>query len=334
MESPLSRSEFAWRIGLAFAIAAGLFIAWKLASVLLLVFGGILLAVVVRLAAGALARLLPIPERWAAVIVIIAAIVVLAAASYFFGKEVASQLSQLRQALPQALSRAEQWLNQMGLSGQSLVPSGKSGQNSSLSGILSTASATFTFLTDLLVVLFVAAYLSVNPGLYVRGAIALLPARRQPTARTAFESAGRALRGWLLGQLVSMLSVGLLTGLALWLVGVPLPLALGLLAGLLEFVPIVGPFAAAVPGILLGFMVSPTMALYAAGVYLVVQQLESNLITPLAQKWAVRLPPALGIIAIVAFGILFGLPGLLFATPLTVVIMVLVERLYLQQPAP
>jgi predicted PurR-regulated permease PerM len=319
---------------MVFAVAAALFLAWKLASLLLLVFGGMLLAVVVRLAADALARLLPIPKHLAAAVAIAVILVALALAGYLFGSEVASQLRQLGQALPEALTRVEEWLNQVGMSGLSSFASGKSGQTDALSGIISTASATFTFLIDLIVVLFVAAYLSVNPDLYVRGAISLLPAANQQTAREAIESAGQALRGWLLGQLVSMVSVGILTGLGLWLVGVQLPLALGLLAGILEFVPIVGPFAAAVPGILLAFMVSPTMALYAAGVYLIVQQLESNLITPLAQKWAVRLPPALGVVAIVAFGILFGLPGLLFATPLTVVIMVLVKRLYLRQSPP
>jgi predicted PurR-regulated permease PerM len=109
---------------------------------------------------------------------------------------------------------------------------------------------------------------------------------------------------------------------------VPLAIPLGILSGLLDFVPVIGPFAAAIPGVLIAFAQGPQVALYATLVYIAVQFIEGHLVLPLAQKWAVSLPPALGLLSIVAFGLVFGLMGVLFAIPLTVVIVVLVQKLY------
>lgn len=331
----ISRTEFTHRALIAFAIAAALFLIWQLGSVLMLTFGGIVLAVVVRLAADPLARMLPLSERWAALLVMVLIVAALAAAIAFFGSEISGKLQELRQRLPEALQQVRDGLRQIGLGDNVLAMPTEQGGSSgfSLSRLAGAASTTIGFFADLILVLLVAAYLSLNPFWYMRGTEALAPAGREAQVREALWTASRALRNWLKGQLVSMLSVGVLTALALWLVGVPLPFMLGLIAGLLEFVPILGPWLAAVPGVLLAFTVGPMMALYAALVYLVVQQIEGGIIMPLAQRWAVRLPPALGLVAIVVFGVLFGLPGLLFATPLTVVIMVLVKRFYLHEPA-
>jgi predicted PurR-regulated permease PerM len=330
----ISRSEFAYRALIVFAIGAAFFLAWKLGSVLLLVFGGMVLAVIVRMAADPLAKVLPLSERWAAVLVMVLVAAALIAVFAFFGSELAGQFQELRQRLPEALQQVRDWLRQVGLA-DTLPMSGKGkGPEVSLSRFASAAFTTVGFITDLILVLLIAAYLALSPSWYTGGAVAITPAGKQAQAREAFGLAGHALRDWLKGQLVSMLSVGVLVALALWLVGVPMPFMLGLIAGLLEFVPILGPWLAAVPGVLLAFTVSPTTALYAALVYLAVQQIEGGLIMPLAQRWAVRLPPALGLVAIVALGILFGLPGILFATPLTVVLMVLVKRFYLHRPDP
>lgn len=334
MSESVSRREFAWRAVILLLLAASLFLLWRLAPVVLLSFGGLVLAVVVRLAADALSRVLPLPPRWAAVLVMVLAALLLAAATYFFGNEVADQLAELRRRLPEALARFGDWLEQWTGGGKALSQlGGDLGRYLSLNRLVNAASATVWLVTDLLVIAFVAMYVSFNPLLYRRGLLALVPAGSRESVGEGLTAAYRALRGWLRGQLVSMASVAVLTWLGLWLAGVPLPVALGLIAGLFEFVPVLGPFAAAVPGVLLAFTAGPMTALYAVAVYLVVQQVEGNLIMPLAQKWAVRLPPALGVVAVVALGLLFGLPGVLFATPLTVVLLALVRRLYLDRRA-
>jgi predicted PurR-regulated permease PerM len=143
-------------------------------------------------------------------------------------------------------------------------------------------------------------------------------------------AAARALRLWLLGQLAVMVAVGLLIGLGLWLVGLPTPLALGLLSGLAEFVPYVGPVLAAVPGVLLGLSAGPAMGLYALVVYVVVLQVEGNVIVPLVAREVLSLPPALVLFAVMAAGLVLGPLGLLLAAPLTVLGVVAVSRLFVR----
>jgi predicted PurR-regulated permease PerM len=103
------------------------------------------------------------------------------------------------------------------------------------------------------------------------------------------------------------------------------------MAGLLEFIPVVGPFIALVPVVLVAFTEGPQIALYALIVFLAVQQIEGNVIMPLAQRWAVELPPALGLISLVAFGLLFGILGIFFGSPLAVVVMCIVQALYIKR---
>ena len=113
-------------------------------------------------------------------------------------------------------------------------------------------------------------------------------------------------------------------------IGIPAALTLGLLAGFLDFVPFIGPIVAAIPAIVLALAGDPETALWVVGLYLVVQQIEGNIITPLFQKRAVELPPALLLFSLVAAGLVFGIAGVMFAEPLTVVLYVLVKRLYVR----
>jgi predicted PurR-regulated permease PerM len=135
---------------------------------------------------------------------------------------------------------------------------------------------------------------------------------------------------WLRGQLVAMLAVGALTGLGAALIGLPSALALGLLAGLLEFVPIVGPIFAAIPALLLAATLGWSEVLWTLALFIVIQQIEGNMLMPAIMQKAVELPPAVTLFAVLAFGLLFGPLGVLLATPLAVVLMVLVQHLYLR----
>jgi predicted PurR-regulated permease PerM len=136
---------------------------------------------------------------------------------------------------------------------------------------------------------------------------------------------------WLLGQGVSMLFVGATTAIGLAVLGVPLALTVGLIAGVLAFVPFFGPIASGALAVLLAFTQGPTQALYVGALSVAIQQVEGNLLMPWVQRWAVELPPVLGITAAVIFGLLFGLPGIVLATPMMVVVMVLVQRLYVEE---
>jgi len=173
-------------------------------------------------------------------------------------------------------------------------------------------------------------YLAAQPRLYRGGLVKLVPPGGRERVEQALDDSWRALRLWLLGRLVSMLFIGTLTGVGLWLLGIPGALALGIVAFILEFVPFIGPIIAAVPAILLALAFEPVKALWVAALYLGIQQLEGNVIEPLVQQRAVDLPPALLLFSIVAGAVVFGPAGVVFAAPLTVVLFVMVKRLYVR----
>jgi predicted PurR-regulated permease PerM len=133
-----------------------------------------------------------------------------------------------------------------------------------------------------------------------------------------------------LGQGVSMLTVGVLVTAGLWLAGVRMAFLLGVIAGVLEFIPFIGPIMGGIPGVLIALTQDWRTALYAVIVYVIVQQVENHVLIPLIQRKAVEVPPALVILAVVALGLLFGVLGALVATPLMAVIMVWVKMLYVQ----
>jgi predicted PurR-regulated permease PerM len=177
--------------------------------------------------------------------------------------------------------------------------------------------------------LVMAIYLAVSPAIYVNGLVRLMPLAARERTANALEACGQAVSRWLLGQSISMLFVGSSTALGLWLLGVPLAFSVGVLSGLLAFIPFFGAIASGLLAVLLGFMQGPQVALYVAILAIAIQQVEGNVLMPFVQRWAVNLPPVLGIAAAVMFGVLFGLMGVLLATPAMVVLMVLVQRLYI-----
>lgn len=310
------------------ALAAAL---WRLRPALVIAFGGIVAATLLRTAARPLARWTGLPHRGCVVIVLLLLLAAVAALAWLFGAEVSDQFILMRDRLPQATQKAAQLLERFG-PGQALVEALKhaTADGDTVSRVGVAVSSVLAGFGNLLLIVFAGAYFAFDPQLYRRGALRLLPPSRRPQVGRALEEAGDALGKWLIAQLIVMFAVGSLTGIGLAVLGVPSAFSLALLIGVLEFVPVLGPIVAAVPGILLALGQGVHTAVYAAGVYIVVQQLESNLLTPLIQRWAVELPPVVALLSIVAGGLLFGPLGVLFATPLAVVTMSLVQHLYVE----
>jgi predicted PurR-regulated permease PerM len=319
--------EFTRRTLIVVGLVALAALLWQVVHVLLLAFGGIVLAVVFRAFAGPLARWTGLPKSRATLIVVLLLTAASIGGGWAFGQQVTGQFSELWQNLLQAFDQARRTVDQTNL-GSAVLDRIQSGLQNLFRPLATGALSFIAGLAEAIIVFAVAVYLALSPQTYRRGLLRLIPPARRDQIEEALDAAGNALRNWLLGQGVAMLGVGITTALGLWLVGVPSPIALGVIAALLDFVPFFGPIVAAIPGVLLGFQDSPQTALYAALVYLVVQQLEGNVLQPLAQRWAVHIPPALSLLAVVAFGLLFGIIGILFAVPLAVVVMVLVRKLY------
>lgn len=310
------------------AIVALALFSWKIAPVLMLFFAGIVIATGIRAGSVPLARRFGLNETLSVSIVFVLLIAGIGLASYLFGKQINEQAYELWKALTEAWGKTRGYIEKTPI-GPLILENAEGAQDpEAVKKVVKGTAIVFGGLMDVVLVLFLAMYLAVDPRTYRNGFLLLLPKAVREDVGSALDASGAALRKWLVGQLGAMVVVGVLTGLGLWAVGVPLALTLGILAGVLDFVPFIGPLLAALPGILLAFSESPQVAVYAALVYLTVQFIEGNIVLPLAQKWAVSLPPVLCLLGIVAFGLAFGFLGVLFATPLTVVAMVLVQRLY------
>lgn len=314
-------------------LAALFFLTWYMRSLLLLIFGAVLVAVIFRAIADPIRRFTKAPDWLAVAIAVLLVVAVLGIASWMFGSEVRAQVRTLVDSLPEAWRSLEQRIGDMGF-GERLrdmvndaAPSG----SNVLSSVSQFAMSFGGGVADTLIVLVGGIYLAAQPRLYRKGALKLIPPRRRELAGEAIEDSGRALRLWLKGQLISMVVVGLLVGIGLWLIGVPSALALGLLAGILEFIPLVGPIIAALPALLIALAVDPQTALWVLGLYFVVQQIEGNVLQPVVQQYAVDLPAVILLFSLLGFGTLFGALGIILAAPLTVVVYVLVKRLYVRE---
>lgn len=323
---------FIERLLITLLIGALALLLWELRHVLILVFAAVLVSVIFRILANPIEKRLHLPDGVALAAAVIIVLALFAAAMWLFGAEVVAQSSALGEAIPNAWAVVQERLDAMGLGEpvRQWVQGLGSGDGvlSSLGGLAMTFSSG---LADTLLVLFGGIYLAAQPDLYRTGIIKLIPERGRSLAASALDDSWKALRLWLLGRLVSMTVVGILTGVGLSIIGIPAALTLGILSGILEFVPFIGPIISAIPAVLLALAVDPSAALWTIALYLVVQQIEGNLLEPLVQQRAVSLPPALLLFSIVIGGLLFGIPGILVAAPLLVVTFVMVKRLYVRE---
>jgi len=329
--------EFTRRAVQLGAVASFFALLWLLADAFLLLFTGILLAAAISAMAGGLSRLTGLPRGATLTAVALGLPAVFIGLVLFMGPQVLREANELREGLPQALDAADAWLREqsgLGISLRALLGEARDAEVP-WGRVASYASLGLGGIVNAVLVAFIGLYLAASPGSYVRGFLRLIPDDLRPRMAVALEAAGRGLEGWLVGQLMTMTVIGLMSGVGLWLLGMPMAVSLGVLAGVTGFVPFVGPFVFTAVAVVFAFAQGPMMALYVLLLSVFVQQLEGNLITPMIQRWAVALPPLISLMAVVVAGMLFGLMGVLVATPLAVVIMILVEKLYLERhPSP
>lgn len=328
----MSHRRYIERLLITIGIVGLAILLWQLRGLLLLVFGAVLVAVLLAAVARGITHLTRLPHRWALAVAAIGFTVLIIGGAALFGAELVAQSQQLGEMLPRAWQAVLAYADQWGLAGQlqgALDQFGGSEQIAQQLG--ATAMAVGSAVTNAFLVIVGGIYFASQPQLYRTGIIKLVPEQGRGLAATALDDSHRALRLWLMGQLVSMTIIGVLTTIGLTLLGVPSALALGVVAGLLEFIPYAGPVLAAVPAVLLALTISPELALWTLLLYWGLQQIEGNLVQPLVQQRAVDLPPALLLFTLVAGVLLFGTIGIVFAAPLTVVIFVLVKRLYVRE---
>lgn len=329
-------STFASRVWTTVGIVtlAGLlvYVFVQTAEILLLVFGGILFGVFLDGPASWLMRKAKMGRGWAVLSILIAFLSIAAGFTIIAGSTLAGQIQKLGIQIPEALSQMQKYLDSRpwGQAIISAVPfSGSSVSTGPFIGrITGFFSSFFTAMGSLVFIMILGVYLAMNPAGYLENMLKLLPANKRGRVKSTFYIIGRALRRWLLGTAFSMLIVGTLITVSTWIAGIPLPFALGFIAGILEFIPYIGPWLSAIPAILLAFTIAPVKVLYVAIIYFLVQNLEGYLITPVIQSRIVAMPPALLITAQIIMGFLAGIPGILLATPLTITAIIFIQQFY------
>lgn len=314
-------------------IVAVLGVAWLLVTLtdfLLMVFAALVLAAIFDTMTRAVQRVTGIRRGFALTVSVVALLAVFASVFTLFGTQLAGQFDTIRDSIPRAIDQLRALLDQAGLGepARDLLQRGTGDVSKFVSQIGGYAVTLGNGVANFVLIFVGAIFIASDPKVYRRGLLLLIPRRAEATAEAALSDASRGLRGWMVGQGVSSLVVAGLTWGGLTLLGVPASVGLGLIAGLLDVIPMVGPIIAGVPAVLLAFTVSPATALWTVVLFLLVQQLQGNFLQPMIQKQAVDVPPAVLLFAVVAAGLLFGFMGVLLSAPLTVVSFVLVQRIY------
>ena len=312
-------------------LALGLVIFGLAWTAMLTIFGGVLIGVLLDGVAQRIAGWTRMPRWVALVLVLLLLIGGMIGAGFWVGPALAEHFSGLREQLTIVWQDLRAWIAGQEWGPRVLEDLSQVDVTSVLTprfgGLLST---TVGVIASLLLMAVFGLYFAVDPPQYLGAIVQLFPPARRPTLLELCASIGRALRSWFVGRFLSMVFVGVGTAVGLWIAGVPLAIALGTLAGLLSFVPNLGPIMAAIPGILVGLSVDLTTAAWALLVYIIIQVIEGYAITPIIEQRVVSMPPAYLLAFQMLMGLSGGVIGLFMATPVLVTIVVIVQAVYLR----
>lgn len=321
------KQAFVW-----LGLAAALFLAWHLAWALLLIVGGLVFAAFLDLLSRWLGKLWDGPRGIRLAVVVLIFLGLLAGFLGLAGYQLADQAGELSRTLDTQIRKVSLLFERYGIANIAGKEPG-----SPLAGIASQLIGSFGKLTQALgtavgaigsfvLIIVLGIYVAAEPRLYERGVEWLAPVRARQGIRALAEELAETMRRWTLGRLIAMLFEGVFTTVALLIAGVPLAPLLGLIAGLLAFIPNVGAFISGSLIVLVGFSVGTETGLAALAVYLVLQFVEGNFITPFVERRVVDIAPAITLGAQLLFGALFGLLGVALAVPIVAMVKVGLEH--------
>jgi predicted PurR-regulated permease PerM len=316
---------------IALAIAVGLFLVAVLGRILLVLFAAVLIAIAIGEASDSLALRLGWRRGAALTVVLLAIVLVLGATLWLAGASLATEVDQLTMLLPEAFDSITRWLGQyewgryIATHSQSIVED----QYGHLIGLGSLAAGgLLTSFGEFLIALLLGIYLAAEPALYRKGLVRLWPAARRAEATALVEQLEIVLAGWIKAQFVAMVLIGFSVGVGLWIIGLPSAPLLGLITGLVNFIPNLGPIIAGVPTVLLAIPEGDTAVLATLALLTVVQIVEGYLLVPLLEQRLIQLPPAIALVMQLLLGLLAGGLGVAMAAPLAAVAITLVRELY------
>ncbi len=330
----MTRNEFVKRLLIAISLVFSVLLIIYAFQIILLVFAGCLLAVFLTGLSAYIRKYIKLPEQLSLILVIILIILLIGSCSWFFGTEIGAQINKLGSSLRNAYNAFVSQIQQTNW-GSQLLKQATSGVGDSsgfklLSKITDIFTTTIGTLFDGFVIVFLGLFLAFEHRMYTRGIRSIFPEKLREKVTELLSHLGQVLRWWMFGQFMYMLAIGVLSTIGLWIMGVPMALSLGILAMLLSFIPYLGTILSALPAMLIALSISNQIALYVLILYVIIHMIDAYLLAPLIQLEAISLPPALTIAAQILMAYLAGGLGLLLATPLTAVIIVLIQILYIR----
>jgi predicted PurR-regulated permease PerM len=326
LRDPFVRKELT-RATVWLGLACGIALLVLLIHPLLIIFGGLVFASMLDGGVRLLGRVLPIARSWRLLIVVLLTVLFLVGLIFLTGVQVTAQFAQLQQTLITQATRLSTWATNKGIMPQQADVSGMLqqalGSFGKLTGYLGIV---FSALASLVMVLVIGLFVAIEPRLYGRGLEWMVPRDARPRFAGTIAEMAKTMRRLLAGRLFGMALEGAMTGIALGLAGVPMALVLGIITGLLAFIPNIGAIVSGVLMVAVGFSAGMDTGLWAIGIYVFIQALDGYVIIPMVAKKTVDLPPALTLSSQILAGTLFGLLGLTLADPMTAMIKVALER--------
>ncbi len=302
----------------------------------LLLFAGVFFSVLLNYASSWITTKFKIKYGLSLVLVLLFIVGAITGLVFLLGPSISKQVSEMIDTLPKSIKNLENKINQTSL-GRRLfeeIPENPSDlikdKKAAVNKVIGSFSTVVGVLANAVIVLITGIFLASSPDRYKKGFIRLFPVSFRSRLNEVMDKIRVVLSHWMMAKLLSMAVVGVSTGIGLQLLGIPLPYALALIAGLFSFIPNLGPYLALAPAVLIGFMEGADKALYVVILYFSIQLVESYLITPLIEKKLVDLPPALSLFWMVLLGLLTGLLGLILATPILVMLIVIIGELYVK----
>jgi predicted PurR-regulated permease PerM len=331
---PVIRQELK-RASVWFALGLGIAAIVFLAQPLLLIFGGIVFAAMLDGGTRLLGRVLPIGRGWRLLIVALAAVGFIIGTVWLAGVQFAAQAAILRDTITMQANRLAQAAAAYGLGVDSINPQQLVEQAmGSIGRLTSAVSSVLTGVTNLVMIMVIGLFIAVEPRIYERGFAWMLPSRSRDRFYRTSDRMGSTLRRLMAGRLLGMAVEGVGTWLLLLMGGVPMAALLGLLTGILAFLPNIGAIISGILIILIGFSVSFETGLWAIAVYVIVQVVDGYLIVPYVARKTVDLAPALVLSAQLIFGALFGIMGLALADPIVAMIKAALEQKSIEDNPP
>lgn len=309
-------------------VLLGLYVLGWVYPVIVVVFGGILLGVFLHGLAAPLGRKSRLPYKAVLAVLVVLLLVAIWLACWLVGPPVVKQLAQLASSLPEALDRLRNLGEHVPLLRTVLASSPRAHEIVATTASVLEVGA--SALAGIVIVIVIGVYGAFDPGAYERTLLHLVRPERRPRAQHVVRRVSHVLMRWVIGRVALMIFVGVVTGLGLWIARVPLPAALGLLAGVMTFVPYLGLLISIAPAILVALTNGPWSVVWVLVVFAIAHGLEGYVLSPLIARRTVEFPPVCTIAAQLLFGAIWGVLGFAFATPMAVVVAMLVRALYVE----